>query len=69
MSTKLENGVLTISATYGVTVNRGDFSSEKLSMSLGLAFDVEGDRFLCYGQLGFHPKLHHRFHSQRSHRL
>ena len=34
---------LTINGTYGVTVNRGDYSSEKFSLSYGIEYDVEGD--------------------------
>ena len=57
MSTKLENGVLTISALYGVTVNRGDFSSEKLSMQVGIAFDVEGDSSVAFAEAEAQQKL------------
>jgi len=52
MSVTLENGKLTVSASYGITKNLGDYSSEKLSQSIALEFDVEGDsaQILAAGQ-------------------
>ena len=43
MSIELKDGVLTINAQYGITVNRGDYSSEKFSEGLTLAYAVDGD--------------------------
>ena len=41
--TTLNDGKLTIRGSYGVTVNRGNFSSEKFSLDFGLEYAVEGD--------------------------
>lgn len=43
MSTTLTNGRIVISGHYGVTVNRGDYSSEKLSQGFTLEYDVAED--------------------------
>ena len=43
MSVQVKDGVLTINAQYGITVNRGDYSSEKFSEGLTLAYAIEGD--------------------------
>lgn len=43
MGVKLEDGKVTITASYGVTVNRGDFNSEKLSEGISIEFQVDGD--------------------------
>lgn len=40
MST-INDGKVTINGSYGVTVNRGDYSSEKFSLSLGIEYAVE----------------------------
>lgn len=50
MSIELKDGVLTINATYGITVNRGDYSSEKFSEGLTLAYQVEGDATLALAE-------------------
>jgi hypothetical protein len=38
MSVNVKDGVLTINAQYGITVNRGDYSSEKFSEGITLAY-------------------------------
>ena len=43
MSVQVKDGVLTITAQYGITVNRGDYSSEKFSEGITLAYAIEGD--------------------------
>ncbi|KKK72307.1 hypothetical protein LCGC14_2905180 [marine sediment metagenome] len=43
MGTTLTNGRVIISGLYGVTANRGDFSSEKLSQGFTLEYDVAED--------------------------
>lgn len=50
MGTQLTDGKLTINATYGVTVNRGDYSSEKFSLSIGIEYDVDGDSSVAFSQ-------------------
>ncbi len=40
MSTTLTNGRVIIGGLYGVTVNRGDFNSEKLSQDFTIEYDV-----------------------------
>ncbi len=43
MGTTLTNGRIIISGLYGVTANRGDFSSEKLSQGFTIEYDVPED--------------------------
>lgn len=43
MSTTLTNGRVIISVQYGVTANRGDYSSEKLSQGFTIEYDVAED--------------------------
>lgn len=40
---KIENGKLTVSATYGLTQNLGDFSSQKAAATYVFETDAEGD--------------------------
>ena len=41
MGTSLNNGRIIISGHYGVTANRGDYSSEKLSQGFTIEYDVD----------------------------
>ncbi len=43
MGTTLTNGRIIISGHYGVTANRGDYSSEKLSQGFTIEYDVAED--------------------------
>ena len=43
MSVTIENGKVTVTSTYGVTVNRGDYSSEKLSRGVSIEYDAVGE--------------------------
>lgn len=45
--TNISDGKVTISGTYGVTVNRGDYSSEKFSLSFGVEAAVEEGKDLA----------------------
>lgn len=42
MGINITDGKVTISATYGATVNRGDFNSEKLSQGIVVEYAVDG---------------------------
>lgn len=42
MGISVDGGKVTVSAMYGVTVNRGDFSSEKLSQGVTVEYEVDG---------------------------
>lgn len=42
MGISIDGGKVTVSAMYGVTVNRGDFSSEKLSQGVTVEYEVDG---------------------------
>ncbi len=42
MGVNVDNGKVTINVQYGITANRGDFSSEKLSQGLSIEYEVDG---------------------------